>query len=158
MYRPKIRKKLFYLTTSILFPFPFFYSVWQYRFSLQTCHHHVRVPPTTHPPPRVNIYSTQLQLSALLCYTGSWGGGGGRGPTRRPGVAHILGQQGVVHTSINGKTTLRNLCLRNILFVNTSQSVSNSLNIIIRLHSLRLYIQYLVQWRHIVTSSVDSLF
>ena len=141
---------------SILFLFAFFYSVWQYRFPLQTCHHHVRVPPTTLPQPRVNIYSNQLQLSALLRYTGSWRGGGGKG--RLPGVVHILGLLGVVHTSITGKTILRNLCLRNILFVNTSQSVSNSLNIIIRLHSLRLYIQYLVQWRHIVTNSVDSLF
>ena len=145
---------LFCYEYSISF-FPFFYSVWQYRFPLQICHHRVRVPPHLPPQPRVNIYSKQLQLPALLRYTGSWGRGG-RG--RLPGVVHILGLLGVVHTSITGKTILQNLCLRNILFVNTSQSVSNSLNIIIRLHSLRLYIQYLVQWRHIVTSSVDSLF
>ena len=106
-------------------------------------------------PARVNVYSKRLQLPALLRYTGSWGRGGGG---CLPGVVHILGLLGFVHTSITGKTILRNLCLRNILFVNTSQSVSNSLNIIIRLHCLRLYIQYLVQWRHIVTSSVDSLF
>ena len=112
-------------------------------------------PPLTPPSPRVNIYSTRLQFSALLCCTGSVGGGGG---ARRPGAVHILGLLGVVHTFINGRTTLRNLCLRTILFVNASQSDSNSLNIIILLHCLRLYIQYLVQWKHMVTSSVDSLF
>ena len=115
------------------------------------------VPPPCPPPPaRVNIYFAPLQLAALLCFTGRRGGG--RAATRQPGVVHILRLLGVVHTFINGKTTLRNLCLPNILCLNTSQSDSNSLKIIIWLHCLRLYIQYLVQWKHIVTSSVDSIF
>ena len=125
-------------------------------FPFQTCHHHVRVPPCPPPPARVNIYFAPLQLAALLCFTGRRRGG--RTATRQTGVVHILGLLGVVHTFINGKTTLRNLCLPNILCLNISQSDSNSLKIIIRLHCLRLYIQYLVQWKHIVTSSVDSIF
>ena len=119
---------VFHLT--ILFPLPLFSSIWQYRFSLQIRHHRVRAPPPPTPPPRVNIYFTQLQISALLRYTGGWGGGGGRGTTRRPGVVHILGLLGVGHISINEKTPLRNPCLRNILLVNTSQAVPNPLNII----------------------------
>ena len=104
--------------------------------------------PPPPPPARVNIYFAPLQLAALLCFTGRRGGGG----------PHILGLLGVIHTFINGKTTLRNLCFPSILCLNISQSDSNSLKIIIRLHCLRLYIQYLVQWKHIVTSSVDSIF
>ena len=113
-----------------------FCSIWQYWFFITNLPPQCAgPPPTTHPPPRVFIYFTRLQLTALLCYTGSWGGG----------VVHILGLLGVVHTFINRKTTLQNLCLHNILCLNTSQSDSNSLKIIIRLHCLRLYIQYLVQ-------------
>ena len=121
---------VFHLT--ILFPLPLFSSIWQYRFSLQIRHHRVRAPPPPTPPLHVNIYFSQLQTYALLRYTGSWGGGGGRGTTRRPGVVHILGLLGVGHISINEKKTyLRNHCLRNILLVNTSQAVPNPLNIII---------------------------
>ena len=92
-------------------------------------------PPSPPPPPSVNIYSKRLQIPALLRYTGSWGKGWGGPPSRGRTYIGILG---VVHTSITGNNILRNLCLRNILFMNTSQSVLNSLRIIILLHSLRL--------------------
>ena len=82
--------------------------------------------------------------------------GGGRAATRQPGVVHILRLLGVVHTFING-----NLCLPNILCLNISQSDSNSLKNIIRLHCLRLYIyqifgpvetySYEFCWQYILT-------
>ena len=39
----------------------YFYSIWQYQFSFQTCFHQVRVPPPHLPPPDPCIY--------LYCYT-----------------------------------------------------------------------------------------
>ena len=120
---PRFSYKLYHLLDyGILFSFPLIFL----RLAVPVFITNLPPPgagPPHHPPPppRVNIYFTQLQLSALLRRTGDWGGG----TTRLPGVVHILGLLGVGHTSINGKTSLRNPCFRNILSVNTSQSVPN---------------------------------
>ena len=78
---------VFHLT--ILFPLPLFSSIWQYRFSLQIRHHRVRAPPPPTPPLHVNIYFSQLQTSALLHYTGGWGGGGEGDHTPARGRTYI---------------------------------------------------------------------